>query len=308
MAYLTGDEITEVVDAALAAGLGNNAARLVLLSAVNQDFANGNFFDNGGPARLQLYADLGVMNAIEQLVDGSVPLRDWLRRAGDLARGSARIEANVFTKFETRIAALVSGQPAVPNPASMREVVNNEDIVHRDDMVDFLFLAAGSLAGKSVAKLLVSRYETGAPVFENGKPRRTMGTGWLITDRLVMTNHHVIQFRKRGEAAATDADLKLQGEHAIVRLDYDDSDDVGVDLEVDKLEAWDKDLDFAILRLKEAVARAPLQIQKEPVVFSPGMYLPVNIIQHPAGNPKRVARLLDLVAMQPAPAWRREAN
>lgn len=289
MAYLTPNEITEVVDAAVAAGLGNNASRMVLLNAVNQDFANGNFFDNGGSPRLQLYADLGVMNPIEQLVDGSVPLRDWLRRAGDLARSSARIEANVFTKFETRIAAQVSGQPAVPNPAAMREVVNNEDIVYRDDMVDFLFLAAGSLAGKSVAKLLVPRYENGAPVFENNKARRTMGTGWLLTDRLVMTNHHVVQFRKRGETAATDADLKLQGEHTTVKLDYDDSDDTGIDLGVEKLEAWDKDLDFAILRLKEAVTRAPLQIQKLPVIFSPGMYLPVNIIQHPSGNPKRVA-------------------
>lgn len=289
MAYLTGDEITAVVNAAVAAGLGTGPARVALLSALNQDYANGSLFDNGAPPRLQLYADLGAMNNIEQLVDGSVPLRDWLRRAGDLAGGSARVEANVFLKFETRIAAQASGQPAVPNPAALREVVNNEDIVHRDDMVDFLFLAAGALAGKSVAKLFVPRYENGVAVFENGKARRTLGTGWLLTDRLLMTNHHVIQFRKRGETVATDIDLRLQGEHATVKFDYDTADDEGVDFEVEKLEAWDKDLDFAVLRLKTSVPRAPLQLQKVPVVFSPGMYVPVNIIQHPSGHPKRVA-------------------
>ncbi|HEX7723054.1 MAG TPA: serine protease, partial [Pyrinomonadaceae bacterium] len=165
----------------------------------------------------------------------------------------------------------------------------NEDIIHRDDMVDFLFLAAGTLAGKAVAKLLVPRYENGVAQTENQKPRRTLGTGWLITDRLVMTNHHVIQFRKQGDLAATDADLRLQAEHALVRFDYDDADDEGLDMEVEKLEAWDKDLDFAILRLKNPLPRQPLRIQNQPVVFSTGMYLPVNIIQHPSGHPKRVA-------------------
>lgn len=42
--------------------------------------------------------------------------------------------------------AKASGQPLLPDPATLREVVNNEDIIHRDDMVDFWFLSAGARA------------------------------------------------------------------------------------------------------------------------------------------------------------------
>ena len=288
MAYLNGDDQDEIVKAAMAAGLGTPAARTALKAALNQDFANGSFVDNGGPAHLQIYADLNVMNPIDQLADGSVPLRDWLHRAGELARMSQRVEADVFTKYEARVAAQVSGQK-LPDPTQLREVVNNEDIVHRDDMVDFWFLEAGAFAGKSVAKLFVPRFENTAPAMENGKQRRTLGTGWLLTDQLVMTNHHVVHFRKRGEAPATNADLLLQGKNTIVKFDYDAADDAGEDVEVEKLEAWDEDLDFAILRLKNPVTRTPLKIDKTKVVFSDGIYVPLNIIQHPSGDPKRVA-------------------
>ncbi|HEX6718990.1 MAG TPA: serine protease, partial [Pyrinomonadaceae bacterium] len=162
-------------------------------------------------------------------------------------------------------------------------------IVYRDDMVDFWFLEAGAFAGKSVAKLFVPRFENTAPAMENGKQRRTLGTGWLLTDQLVMTNHHVVHFRKRGEAPATNADLLLQGKNTIVKFDYNTAEDDGEDVEVEKLEAWDEELDFAILRLKNAVTRTPLRIEKRKVVFSEGIYVPVNIIQHPSGHPKRVA-------------------
>ena len=44
--------------------------------------------------------------------------------------------------------AKASGQPLLPDPATLREVVNNEDIIHRDDMVDFWFLSAGGARGE----------------------------------------------------------------------------------------------------------------------------------------------------------------
>ena len=75
----------------------------------------------------------------------------------------------------------------------------------------------------------------------------------------------------------------------MVKFDYNEADDAGEDVEVMRLEAFDEDLDFAILRLKNAVTRTPLRINKTLVVFSQGIYVPVNIIQHPSGHPKRVA-------------------
>lgn len=288
MAYLTAIEQEEVVNAANAAGLGSAVARTALKAAVNQEFVAGAMFDNGGPALLQLYTDVNVLNLIDQLADGSVPLRDWLRRAGEIARATQRREADVFTKYEARVAAQASGQK-VPDPAQLREVVNNEDIVHRDDMVDFGFLAAGAFAGESVAKVFVPRYENGVEMMENGRVRRTVGTCWLLTEQLVMTNHHVVHFRREGEAPATNADLLLQGKNAVVKFDYNTADDAGEDVEVERLEAWNESLDFAILRLKTAVKRTPLRIDKREVVFAKGIYVPLNIIQHPSGHPKRVA-------------------
>jgi V8-like Glu-specific endopeptidase len=200
-----------------------------------------------------------------------------------------RREADVFTKYEVQVDARASGQHSMPDPANLREVVNNEDIVHRDDMLDFWFLSAGALAGKSVVKLLVPRYENGVPVMGNNGPRRTAGTGWLLTDQHVMTNHHVVKARKQGEGAVSEADLRLQGANTTVKFDYNEADDTGNDVDADKLEAWDEGLDFAVLQLKTAVEPKPLQIQKLSVIFTPGTYMPVNIIQHPSGHPKRIA-------------------
>src|SRR6516225_567849 len=77
------------------------------------------------------------------------------------------------------------------------------------------FSQRGARAGNSVAKLLVPRYEGGAPALENNKARRRFGTGWLITDRLVVTNHHIVNCRNQQEPPASDADLLLQGSHTI---------------------------------------------------------------------------------------------
>jgi len=289
MPYLDATEIDAVVAAALAVGFGANAARNTLLGALNQDYATRSLFNVGASDMFQLYADLRAMNNIDQLSDGSVPIRDWLRQAGFLARAMQRREADVFTKYEAQVDAQASGQQRQPDPSTLREIVNNEDIVFRDDMVDFWFLSAGALAGDSVAKLLVSGYEAGAPMPGNNGQRRIAGTGWLITDQLLITNHHVINCRKREEADASQADLLLQGANTVVKFDYHAADDAGTDVEVDKVEAWDQTLDFAVLRLKQAAPYKPLKIQRLPVIFSSGMYLPLNIIQHPSGHPKRVA-------------------
>lgn len=285
--YLTADEIDEIVQAAAQAGFANDAMRANLIAALNQGFALG--LNIVGQPLLQLNSDLNAMNFVEQLADGSVPLLDWLRQAGRLARQLTRPQAAVFGKFETKVDAKASGQPPLPDPTTLREVVNNEDIVHQDDMVDYWFLSAGALAGESVAKLLVTRYEGGNAVVVSGRPRRSFGTGWLITRELVVTNHHVVNARLQGEPAADHGDLLKQGENTVVKFDFNSADDAGEDVAAARLEAWDTQLDYAVLRLSQPSTRRPLRLQRHPVVYSPGTYMPVNIIQHPSGNPKRVA-------------------
>jgi endonuclease G, mitochondrial len=288
--YLKPEQIDEIVQEALAAGLGSDAVRNVLRAALNQNFALSSLTDLGLP-QLQLYSDLNTMNFVERLADGSVPLLDWLRQAGSLTRQMGRTQASVFTKYEAIVDAKASGQPSLPDPTTLREVINNEDIVHQNDMLDFSFLLAGVFAGAAVARLVVPRYENGAPALDtSNKPRRFGGTGWLLTKQLIMTNKHVVDARNKGEPSLDEADLLLQGANTEVQFGYDSLDESPPSMIATKLEAWDADLDFAVLRLATAVPHKPLRLRNQSVVFSAGTYVPLNIIQHPGVNvPKKIA-------------------
>ena len=74
-----------------------------------------------------------------------------------------------------------------------------------------------------MARLIVTRYENGQiiPYPGTDKAMQYKGTGWLIGNRYVITNHHVINARAESEPNATEADLKLQAENTCIQFDYD---------------------------------------------------------------------------------------
>lgn len=293
--YLDQDEVDEVVRAATSANLLGSDNRNALLSFVDQNLvANLNVIGN---PQLQLRSDLVELNRIERLADGSVPLQLWLSTASSLAAG--RVEEAVFAKYQEKVTAYAAGLPPLPDPASLREVVNNEAIVHQDDMLDFTFLGQGMAAGASVAKLLVPRFDGGAQTFDAaGRPMLYYGTGWLAARDLVVTNHHVINARSAGEPVSSEQDLVAQATGTTVKFDFDSPDAAGTDIGVQQLEAWDSlnGLDFAILRLQGPMNdRMPLRVWPHRLAYARGDYRPVNIIQHPEGNAKRVACRNNLV-------------
>lgn len=293
--YLSPDELNEVVNAAMAAGLAGQDQRTLLLSSIDRAVVLG--LNTLQAPQLQLRSDLVSLNTIERLADGSVPLQLWLSEASTLTAG--RVEEAVFRSYQAMVAAEASGQPQMPEPASLPEVVNNEAIIHQDDMVAVGFLAQGAVAGRSVAKVLVPRFDNGAQRFNAaGQPVRSSGTGWMITRDLVVTNHHVVNARTQSEANASDQDLVRQAAGATVRFDFDTEGAQVTDVGVRQLEAWDPldQLDFAILRLAAPVTdRAPLRLWPQPLTHVDGDYRPVNIIQHPEGNSKSVAFRNNLV-------------
>jgi endonuclease G, mitochondrial len=104
-----------------------------------------------------------------------------------------------------------------------------------------------------------------------------------------MTNHHVVAARSRGELAdVREADLRLQGAHASVEFDVDFDDAGGIGTRCAGLVAWDRTLDYAVLRLVTRAGRQPLRLRREPLSLGSGERMPVNIIQHPMGDSKRV--------------------
>ena len=128
------------------------------------------------------------------------------------------------------------------------------------------------------------------------------GTGWLLGQRYVITNHHVINARSEGEPNASEADLRKQAENTVVQFDYD-SEGIGPTPSARASpSAWSPlnsspILDFAILKLKEPPAgRRPLTLAPTALQEAGKQGLPVNIIQHPGGNAKMIGIRNNLVS------------
>ncbi|MCB5164110.1 serine protease [Streptomyces bambusae] len=281
--YLDPEEIRELVAAALEAGFTAKGYRDQLLTGIMTEFTG--ILPVLDQPNLQLLSDLNRLNSVERLVDGGVPLQIWLNNAGFLTVQDG--PRKVFQKYLAKTAHKASGEPDMPPPAEGGGETK-EEIVNTDDTVPFGFLQGGETAGRAVAQLKVFPYEAGA----RKQSGSHAGTGWLIAPGLLVTNHHVINARSRSGSAVPQAaaeDFALQAVNSRSRFDYLDED---VQLEgtaATALEASDKDLDYAVLRLAEPGDRPVLRVATAPLVLSAEAPTAVNIIQHPLGLPKRIA-------------------
>jgi hypothetical protein len=162
-----------------------------------------------------------------------------------------------------------------------------EVFIHTDDTVSLPFLQVGLHTARSVTKLVVPKFVDGQPGLINGMPERHLGTGWLLSRDLLMTNHHVVSARREHEPNASAADLMKQAAATSVAWDFDvDGADPGSVTTVVRLELADPVLDYAILRIP-AENRPALARSTQPLAVSPQSPVPVNIIQHPFGRAKR---------------------
>ncbi|MEU3777757.1 trypsin-like peptidase domain-containing protein [Streptomyces sp. NPDC032472] len=289
--YLPREDIIQVKDAALEAGLADPAARRLLLDGILPKYA-GVLPLVDAPA-MQVNSDLNEMNRVERLVDGSVPLEIWLRNA--VAQTAEAGPLAVFQRALDRVARDAAGEPDVPvAPPPVGET--KEEIVFLDDTVPFEFLQRGFLSGASVARLKVTPYQGGAPLQPNGYPHA--GTGWLIAPGLLITNHHVVYARTRtaGDRGTVDpADLQLQAQNSRSRFDYGADETETEEVTPAGLLAWDEELDYAVMRIADQSPRPALRVATEPLQAALAQPVPVNIIQHPGGQPKRVALRNNLV-------------
>lgn len=247
------------------------------------------------------------LNRIECLDGGLIPIAEVLNNAALKAR--ERVEVSSLRSLASRIEQ--QGMGALEISAADRSAASLEAIVHRDDMLPIEFLSRASQVSRSVARLVVPRIEDGGPVASPyGGTVGSLGTGWLMAPNLVITNHHVINARSRG-GRARPADLAAQG--ATCRVEFDvDADDAlpAVAPGPHTLVAWSEAQDYAILRLGGpdpagaqggAAARLPLALaerllrRKGSADPGDGEPVPVNIVQHPRGGPKRIAIRNNLV-------------
>jgi V8-like Glu-specific endopeptidase len=287
MSILTQQEITNIIGALISSGLDTSGNRGALMQFISPQFIA--LLPSGHPPAAQLLSDLGRMNTVERLANGDVPLQIYLRNAALLLMGTEQ-EKDLRVALD-QVTHRTSGAPRL-DPSQVPET--KEKIIHRDDMVTFSFMEAGLRAAAAVMKLRVPRYENGQARMHQGNPMIYMGTGWLLTPSLVMTNHHVINARNEGEPPAVEADLKLQAQSARAYLDFDADDLKGNEIPIQCIEAWDSGLDYAILRVNDT-GRAPLRRATGMLILGNDP-VPVNIIQHPGGRGKRYAIRNNLVS------------
>ena len=229
---------------------------------------------------------LRTLNRYLSLPDGSVPMLTWLHNAADKT-----LDLPEAKTFEAGILDLSSKKSTSNRPVSTKtKNGGNERVIHRDDMLDFLFLNKGNQVGSSVAKILVTRYVNGAPVSDDsGNPVIGSGTCWLLTKYLMLTNYHVINERDTDDEFADQPDFDLQARNARAEFDYDSIKSEVTPITFSGCVAADRGMDYALLRASARMNRSPLPLRNQPFSLKTGATVAVNIIQHPNGKPKRIA-------------------
>lgn len=306
--YLTQKEREDLEDAFEDTGIDyDKPTQRRLLDGVNRQFRGFLPFVSFD-SRTQFGSDLETMNRFERLIDGSVPLTQFLRNLVRRLNGMPQREL-----FEAALRK-VSGESETTTPVVVTEDVPEVDFeeITKDELDDFLeisFLQIGVLRLPSVAKLLVPRFDNGKQLMLPGStnPVYGAGTGWLIASDLILTNYHVLRNRPQAQTTQpSDADLLSQALGTKAHFFFDADTAEGLKIDVKELIAYqsDKSKDFALLRLakKPNVDVLPLYTEKfvlpEPVKTPKGTVtkaLAVNIIQHPDGGRKRLALRNNLV-------------
>jgi len=289
MPLLNINEVQEVINAIINSGLDASDSRTALFQFIKPAFKAS--IPTSSVAITQLTMDIGRMNEIERFSNGDVPLQIYLQNAVLLLTGFEQ-EHNIVRAVLDKIMHRATGMPRL-DPATLPET--NEKIVFSDDMVTFGFMEAGVKAAAAVLKLYVPRFENGiARNNSKGEHMTYLGTGWLLTESLVMTNHHVINARNDNEAAALTPDFERQARTTRAQFDFDADNLAGIDTQIDSVLAWNQSLDYAILRIP-ATGREPLRRSTVSVEMGSDP-IPVNIIQHPGGRSKRYGIRNNLVS------------
>jgi endonuclease G len=162
-----------------------------------------------------------------------------------------------------------------------------ERIIGRNNLVDFDFVERALLAGRAVGRIALRRNTHVAGY----------GTGFLISPRLVMTNHHVLE----SEAVAREASIELDYQ---LGLDGRPLPTTTFAFDPAALFLASEDLDYAVVAVKEEEGGPPLArfgaVRLAPSDANVRVEEPLNIIQHPNGEMKQVAlrdnRAIDLPA------------
>lgn len=285
--YFSPNVIGEIFQTALSQRLADK--RSTLMSSLPIAFVAG-FETNGVPSD-QLFLDLNRLNTEKLVLRGAVPFETWLRTGAILC--FAPDPKHKFEDWADAVREIETGRGAElavdPDISAAQADLTEEAIIFESDFQPFQFLHQGQVVGESVVQLTVPRQDyRGQDVVSNGIEAKNFGTGWFIGKRHILTCHHVIAVRELGEAEPTHDILESQAEAMTARLDYDGTTLHGETITGFKLIHSNASLDYAVLSAPNGVERPALQLEPERLALPPNRRMPVNIIQHPVGEPKQI--------------------
>ncbi len=154
------------------------------------------------------------------------------------------------------------------------------------DFLAVAFFEKGSLASRAVCRVVTNI----------GGGRSSFGTGFLVTPRLLLTNHHVLRSSDDAVHSFAQFNYQLSGAGAVLPLEQ-------FDLKPDVFFLTDEDLDFSLVGVaqRSAAGTALASFGYLSMIAAEGKILvqdPVNIVQHPKGDLKQIVirknTLLDL--------------
>jgi len=283
--YLTAEQVDDLIEKAISSDL-IEAERKTRMAGINKSWTATIRGSNNDLDRFIF--ELQACNERERLLDGTVPLAQYLANCARWLKFRSVPETKTFASLADELGNTTSGTPPMAIAAGLPVAIKEEAIIGRNELLDFAFFSKGLQVGQSVARILVPRFDDGTQrVLADGKPWIMNGTAWMISKDLAITNQHVVNARNSNEAAASAADVERQAREAVLQFDYNAADATPTSIRVAKLLAHDLDLDFALLLLN-AGGPEPLRLAPTRMNLDATSWQPLNIIQHPLGGPKKI--------------------
>ncbi len=236
--------------------------------------------------------------------------KHWRRNKKKRERKVKALQKGEFTKAESRehlaqranrlTSQIKSGMPRGAMPAELAEMVRR-DPFSAEEMDDILFERVLGATSDFLSVDFISRANqairsVGRVVVDPPNGRGSLGTGFLITERLLMTNHHVLETSRVARHSTVEFDFQRGADGRPLTVQ-------SFSLDPETFFHAREELDYAIVAVEPTNSDdVPIGnysfLELDPRLGKITLNEPLNIVQHPLGEIKQVVlrenRLLDL--------------
>jgi hypothetical protein len=224
------------------------------------------------------------LDGLGRLTNGERPVVIVASNARRMARGTelGKLLEELETEIESSYSNKSDGVVLADVPTQPEALIFGGP----GEWVTSAFLEQARLVGERVARLRVPRFVGAKEEDSVG----ALGTGWLITPELLLTNHHIVNARDLGEPAATEGEFVSQAKHTVAWFDYYTEGRGRAEVKIADVICRNSNLDYALLRLERHDAlrdRKPIALPRDARKLVRGMRL--NVVQCPGGGPLRFA-------------------